>query len=300
MIAIGLCSGNAPGAAHRELPARPRLRDGAARSRRRPSPRDADRGRAGPCGHARRRLPAPSFVADLVLVQDFSYIDQAQPGHAPIPRDPDHRARRRDRPDHGRRGAAQLERLGVGRAGAAARRRPDPARSARPGELAPFAADLRQRLRDLEDEFKRSLGPEAAWDADRLRQLLAHPAARRRAPRRLEPRALHPRQGRRRRRHRAAAGKRPGHRGGAGHARLLGHLDRPRQRHGRPRRRRRRRPDRGCRRTSTTTRFAASGSRRRRRRATTTASPTKACGRCAMSPTSGRCSGKATGSSTAP
>ncbi len=41
------------------------------------------------------------------------------------------------------------------------------------GELAPFAVDLRQRLRDLEDEFKRSLGPEAAWDADRLRQLLA-------------------------------------------------------------------------------------------------------------------------------
>ena len=41
-----------------------------------------------------------------------------------------------------------------------------------PGELAPFAADLRQRLRDLEDEYRRSLGPEAPWDAERLRSLL--------------------------------------------------------------------------------------------------------------------------------
>jgi len=41
------------------------------------------------------------------------------------------------------------------------------------GELAPFAADLRLRLRDLEDEYRRSLGPEAAWDATRLRSLLA-------------------------------------------------------------------------------------------------------------------------------
>src|SRR6185295_14477750 len=41
------------------------------------------------------------------------------------------------------------------------------------GELAPFAADLRLRLRDLEDEYRRSLGPEAAWNAERLRSLLA-------------------------------------------------------------------------------------------------------------------------------
>jgi trehalose-6-phosphate synthase len=41
-----------------------------------------------------------------------------------------------------------------------------------PGELAPFAADLRLRLRDLEDEYRRSLGPEAPWNADRLRSLL--------------------------------------------------------------------------------------------------------------------------------
>ena len=38
--------------------------------------------------------------------------------------------------------------------------------------LAPLAADIRLRLRDLEDEYRRALGPETEWDADRLRGLL--------------------------------------------------------------------------------------------------------------------------------
>ena len=41
-----------------------------------------------------------------------------------------------------------------------------------PPELAPFADDLRARLRDLEDEYRRSQGPETEWTAERLRQLL--------------------------------------------------------------------------------------------------------------------------------
>ncbi len=41
-----------------------------------------------------------------------------------------------------------------------------------PPELAPFAEDLRARLRDLEDEYRRSQGPEVAWTAERLRNLL--------------------------------------------------------------------------------------------------------------------------------
>jgi trehalose 6-phosphate synthase len=41
-----------------------------------------------------------------------------------------------------------------------------------PPELAPFAADLRARLRDLEDEFRRSLGPQTEWNPERLRALL--------------------------------------------------------------------------------------------------------------------------------
>lgn len=39
-------------------------------------------------------------------------------------------------------------------------------------ELEPFAADLRNRLRDLEDEYRRAQGPDAEWNPDRLRTLL--------------------------------------------------------------------------------------------------------------------------------
>ena len=46
------------------------------------------------------------------------------------------------------------------------------ASSSPPPELAPFAADLRARLRDLEDEYRRAQGPEAEWGPERLRALL--------------------------------------------------------------------------------------------------------------------------------
>ncbi|HWY73811.1 MAG TPA: trehalose-6-phosphate synthase [Burkholderiaceae bacterium] len=39
-------------------------------------------------------------------------------------------------------------------------------------ELAPLAADLRSRLRDLDDEYRRILNPEAEWSPERLRSLL--------------------------------------------------------------------------------------------------------------------------------
>lgn len=39
-------------------------------------------------------------------------------------------------------------------------------------ELAPLALDLRARLRDLEDEYRRSLGPPSEWSPERLRSLL--------------------------------------------------------------------------------------------------------------------------------
>jgi trehalose-6-phosphate synthase len=41
-----------------------------------------------------------------------------------------------------------------------------------PPELAPFATDLRARLRDLEDEYRRAQGLETQWTAERLRGLL--------------------------------------------------------------------------------------------------------------------------------
>ncbi len=39
-------------------------------------------------------------------------------------------------------------------------------------ELQPLAAELRSRLRDLEDEYRRAQGPDAEWNAERLRTLL--------------------------------------------------------------------------------------------------------------------------------
>ncbi|MFM8898533.1 MAG: hypothetical protein ACKOF9_01085 [Burkholderiales bacterium] len=39
-------------------------------------------------------------------------------------------------------------------------------------EISPLAAELRTRLRDLEDEYRRALGPQTHWDPDRLRALL--------------------------------------------------------------------------------------------------------------------------------
>jgi trehalose 6-phosphate synthase len=48
-----------------------------------------------------------------------------------------------------------------------------PVQRAPPGELAPVANELRARLRDLEDEFRRSLGVPSEWNADRLRALLS-------------------------------------------------------------------------------------------------------------------------------
>ncbi|MGL4573657.1 MAG: alpha,alpha-trehalose-phosphate synthase (UDP-forming) [Burkholderiaceae bacterium] len=41
-----------------------------------------------------------------------------------------------------------------------------------PPEMTPIAAELRTRLRDLEDEFRRAIGPQTAWDPARLRALL--------------------------------------------------------------------------------------------------------------------------------
>ncbi|MFO1192011.1 MAG: trehalose-6-phosphate synthase [Rhodoferax sp.] len=39
-------------------------------------------------------------------------------------------------------------------------------------EMAPFAADIRARLRDIEDAYRRSLGPQADWNPQTLRALL--------------------------------------------------------------------------------------------------------------------------------
>ena len=99
-------------------------------------------------------------VAELVLLHDLSFIERRSQdtrryliiliaglgGAIAL----DHRDRR----------PAELARLGLRRARADARRGPDAADGVLAPELAPLAVDLRARLRDLEDEYRRALGPE--------------------------------------------------------------------------------------------------------------------------------------------
>ncbi len=165
-------------------------------------------------------------------------------------------------------------------------------------ELQPIARDLRTpdpRARIGVPAARRQ--PDLPGRRTALRAILRGELRGEDIHRRLQPRALHP-PARRRRRRGAASGQRPGHGAGADHARLLRHLDRPRQRLGRPRRGRRPRPRRGAAGASGLPDPPRLADRRRRRRATTTASPTRASGRCATSPTCGRPSARRTGSST--
>jgi hypothetical protein len=79
-------------------------------------------------------------------------------------------------------------------------------------------------------------GPARRLDRRAPAQPAGHAAQRRPGDRGVQPRALHPRARRRRRHRRAAPGQRPGDGGGAGDARLLGHLGGAWQRQCRPRR----------------------------------------------------------------
>ena len=162
----------------------------------------------------------------------------AQPGHAALP-DPLHRRRsalaialitwssRSSAGAAGCPGARALLR-GEGLLRPMARRRPNWRRS--PPSCARACATWRTST-------GASQGPQTELGRRAPARAAAHAAARRPGHRRLEPRALHPRA-------RAdggivvrAAGERPGDRGRAGDAGLLGHLDRARQRQRRPRRR---------------------------------------------------------------
>ena len=135
--------------------------------------------------------------------------------------------------DHGVDRPAVLARLGRRRARAAARRRhPAAVRAARPApELQPLASDLRALLRDLEASTGALRRSSAIWSPEALRASLRERAARRRgassSPTASRTSTTRDGDGDRA----AAAGERPGHRARAGDARVLGHLDRARQRH---------------------------------------------------------------------
>ena len=130
-------------------------------------------------------------------------------------------------------------------------------------EVAPQRSDDRAAARPGGSDRSAENGQQR-WTQDRLARRAARRAARQRRHRRLQPRAVHPR-ARRRRHPRPAPGERPGHRARAGDARVLGHLDRARQRLGRPRDGRPRTTASRCRPSIPPISSAASGSRRRRK-----------------------------------
>jgi trehalose 6-phosphate synthase len=149
-------------------------------------------------------------------------------------------------------------------------------------ELAPFAAELRARLRDLEDEYRRAQGPEIEWNPERLRILLRthlrgdqvivvsnrEPYIHERSENGIVVKrpasglvtAVEPVM-------RACSGTWIAHGSGSADRQAVDRYDRVRV-------------------------------LPRRSRATTTASPTRACGRCATWPTCVRCSASPTGSIT--
>ena len=285
-----------PAPPHRQLPAEPRLRAGAGGGRAaRPAP--AARRRPG----SRRRAQGDGEagpVAELVLLHDFSFIDRRSQD-----------TRRYLSCSSPRSGSsialitvvvAQLSWRGwvSGARGAAARRRPAAAADRARPELAPLAAEIRARLRDLEDEYRRRTGRRRNGTPSGCARCCARSCSGDEVivVSNREPYIHERRDGERRR---AATGERPGDGGRAGDARLLGNLDRTWQRQRRPRGRRQARPGPvppGRGRVRAAPRLAHAP---RRSRATTTASPTRACGRCATSRTCARCSANPTGSGTA-
>ncbi len=252
----------------------------AARAAGRQRPRERDPG-------ARRRRQPLGFV---VLVHDLSFVERREAKTRAVP------AGRRSAFSHSRPSlvtvvAARLSWRGWsdGAPQAAARR------AHRPPEFQPILRDVRElvdRIVAREGGGRRGRPVDAA-----AAQADAEPLpARREGRHRRQPRALHPRA-----RARTAAisvrpsGERPRDRARAGDARLLGRLDRARQRLRRPRDRRRQRRGCACRRARSPICSGGSGSPRGGGRATTTASPTRGSGRCATSRTPAPSSAARTG-----
>ena len=154
-------------------------------------------------------------------------------------------------------------------------------------EFLPIIRDVRELVERIAAEREID-GQAGAWSPQRLKQTLVRhfPGEKVIVLANREP-YIHQR-GRRRRDPGRAPGQRPGHRGRAGAARLLGRLGRARQRLGGSRHRWIGTTTCACRRARSPTRCGGCGSRPRRSAATTTASPTRGCGRCATWPTRGR------------
>ena len=126
-------------------------------------------------------------------------------------------------------------------------------------ELQPLVGEVRALLREV-DSSRRNTERGAIWTPERLRSVLRDELAGDDVHARLQPRAVHPHAARRADPH-TASGQRPRDGARAGHARVLRHVDRARQRHRGPRRPSTRTTASTCRPTGPRTRCAASGSR---------------------------------------
>ena len=142
-----------------------------------PEPRLAT-ARAARCMSACTRSTArPARSPALVLLHDLSFIDRRSQDTRRYLIVLIARARPGDRADHGGRRAAELARLGQRRARACCAARACCGPMLPAPELAPLAADLRARLRDLEDEYRRSQGPRGRMDRGAPARAAAHAAA---------------------------------------------------------------------------------------------------------------------------
>ena len=170
----------------------------------------------------------------------------------------------------------------------------DDARS-EPGSR-PLLTQIRRVLREVETTQRLEIDFHENWTPQALQQVVRDHLRCAGGVHRLEPRALHPQResvgpgG-------TGAGERHGHGARAHHARLLGHVDRARQRHGGPARSSTLTTASASRPKIRATRCAACGSAQKRSKASTTASRTKASGRCATWRTCARPFAKPTGSS---
>jgi trehalose 6-phosphate synthase len=223
-----------------------------------------------------------------VLVHDMSFVAAPQRGDQALRVLCLHRPCGTRLAHHGGHRPTLLAWLG-GRACAPFSRRgpaaPAPTTDSAPApEFRPIARDLQRLIRELESDYRSRDESQITWSPDALRAILHGELRGEDSHRRLQPRTLHPRARQDERIERAPPGQRPGHRAGTGHARLLRHLDRPRQRQRRPRHGRRHD------RVAVPPEDPAYQLRRvwlprRKKPATTTASPTRVCGRSATSPT---------------
>ena len=178
--------------------------------------------------------------ATSMIVHDMSFVQRRSADTQEVRADPVRRHRAGGGADHHADRRDQLARLGGGRRRRCSRGRDAAAlaaraEAARPPGCGPSCGRSRATcealVRDLEAERHARDESQTVWGPEALRRILRQDLKGDEMHDRLQPRALHPRAAQGQRDRDPAPGERPRHGARAGDARLLGHLDRARQRH---------------------------------------------------------------------